>query len=504
MKLLSANQLKEIDAQTIINEPISSIGLMERAARNCLFRIIKFSEEESTYVIVCGKGNNGGDGLAIARLLNERDRKTTVAIINYTENETNEFKHNLNLLQEQNLSTIIDINSIEDLKQIDFRNKTTIDSILGIGINKPVDGLLKDVIEYINQTATTVISIDVPSGMFPDAINDKNTIINASKTITFQLPKYNFVFPENLQKIGSFDVIDIGLDIKAIDNATTQHYFVSKKTIKLLFKKRNIYAHKGNFGHALLICGSKGMFGSAQLSARACLRAGAGLLTIKIPAGAVISMQTNLPEAMVIADEEENFISSLPDLNKFTSVGIGCGIGQEKQTQNVLKLLIQNVKSPLVLDADALNILSENKTWLSFLPKYSILTPHPKEFDRLCGAHTLAYQRLNSAKEFAIKYQVIIVLKGIYTACVMPDGNVFFNSTGNPGLAKAGSGDTLTGIITGLLARGYAPNHAAVLGVYLHGLAADLCLKKNHVESLLASDVIEKIPKAFNKMDGYN
>jgi NAD(P)H-hydrate epimerase len=226
-----------------------------------------------------------------------------------------------------------------------------------------------------------------------------------------------------------------------------------------------------------------------------------GLLSLKVPACGLSIIQQSLPEAICLEDEEINFISSLPDVSHYSAIGIGCGIGREKQTQNVLKLLIQNYSGKLVIDADALNILSENKTWLSFLPAFTILTPHPKEFDRIAGTHTNSFERFKTAQELAKKYRIIIVLKGANTACIMPDGNVFFNSTGNPGLAKGGSGDALTGIITGLLARGYAPNHAVLLGVFIHGLAADLALNKNHVESLLISDVIDKLPKAFQKID---
>ena len=504
MKILSAKQIKEIDAATIANEPISSIELMERAARSCLFKILKHADEETDFTILCGKGNNGGDGLAIARMLTDRGKNVSVLILEYTNNESPEFKHNLELISKQNQAKLFHINTLEQYKQIDLSKSIVIDAILGIGANKAVDGLLKDVIEQLNSENHFVISIDIPSGMFPDEINEKNTIVRANKTLTFQVPKYNFVFPENIAKTGELDILDIGLDSKEIQNTATKNYFSDKVIIKELLLTRSLFSHKGNFGHALLICGSKGMMGASQIAARACLRSGAGLLSVKVPGCGLNVIQTSLPEAMAIADDENDFITSLPDISKYNAIGIGCGIGTDKQTQNVLKLLIQNSPIPLLIDADALNILADNKTWFSFLPKYSILTPHPKEFDRLAGAHTNTYQRLNSAKEFAQKYQVIIVLKGIFTACIMPDGNVFFNSTGNPGLAKGGSGDTLSGIITGLLARGYAPNHAAILGVYVHGFAADLCLEKNHIESLLASDVIEKLPKAFSKIYDYH
>lgn len=500
MKILSAQQIKEADKRTIENEPISSIDLMERAARACLFRILRLSDDEHEYLIFCGKGNNGGDGLAIARMLAERNIPVEVCIIEHTQNASEDFSTNLTRLQEQGKVSLKNISSVEDLQKTETGGKTIIDAVLGTGINKGTEGLIAKTIEHINASGSKVISIDLPSGLIPDTDNERNVIIKANRTLSFQLPKFAFMFPENAQYIGNFELLDIGLDEKFISDQPCNHFFVTKDIIDhlLLYRKKN--AHKGNFGHVLLLCGSNGKIGAAEMAAMACLRSGTGLLTVHVPSCGYTILQSQVPEAMISSDPEENFISILPDISHFNAIGIGCGIGTEKQTQNILKLLIQNSARPLVIDADALNILSENKTWLAFLPKYSILTPHPKEFDRIAGAHSTSYQRLQSAVELAAKFGIIIVLKGVYTAIVMPDGNVFFNSTGNPGLAKGGSGDTLTGIITGLLARGYAPNHAAILGVYLHGMAADLALKKNHVESLIARDVIDKIPKAFRKI----
>ncbi|MCD6067428.1 MAG: hypothetical protein K0S33_2254 [Bacteroidetes bacterium] len=500
MKILSATQLKEADQYTIANEPVPSIELMERAARACLFRILRYGDDDTEYSIFCGKGNNGGDGLAIARMLSERSLQVSVYIVEHTSNKSPDFTENLRLLTKQGKVSIQYIASKEDLAAVVTENKLVIDALLGTGISKPAEGIVAEVIGFINSSRCKVISIDVPSGMIPDTNNEGNTIIRANRTLSFQTPKLAFFFPENYAWYGSFEILDIGLDNAFIHELPCSYFFTDKEVIKqvLLFRKAN--AHKGNFGHALLVCGSTGKTGAAQLAARACLRSGAGLLTVHIPKSASIPMQTAVPEAMISHSEGEEYISDLPDVAPYAAIGVGCGLGTEKQTQNILKLLIQNSVRPLVIDADALNILSENKTWMAFLPKYSILTPHPKEFDRLAGAHSSSFDRLNSAKEMAAKNVIIIVLKGMYTAVVMPDGNVFFNSTGNPGLAKGGSGDTLTGIITGLLARGYAPNHAAIFGVYLHGMAADLALKKNHVESLLASDVIDKLPKAFEKI----
>jgi NAD(P)H-hydrate epimerase len=497
MKILSAAQIKEADKYTIVHEPVTSINLMERAARACLFRIFQYSESDTTYCIFCGKGNNGGDGLAIARMLADRGLSVNVYIVEHTHPASPDFLENLQRLKDQGMAAIHSIYSKEDIPETGLPKQTVIDALLGIGISKPVDGLLEEVIGHINRSNSFVIAIDIPSGMIPDAKNEGNIMIRAARTLTFQAPKLAFFFTENYAYSGGFEILRIGLDPVFIEGLPCSYFFTDESLIRQLLLHRQPNAHKGNFGHALLICGSMGKTGAAQLAAKACLRSGAGLLTMHIPKCAYAGMQVAIPEAMISLSEEENYISNLPDIAPYSAIGIGCGLGTEKQTQNILKLLIQNSARPLVIDADALNILSENKTWLAFLPKYSILTPHPKEFDRLAGAHTSSFERLKSAKDLAARHSIIVVLKGMHTAVVMPDGNIFFNSTGNPGLAKGGSGDTLTGIITGMLARGYAPNHAAILGVYIHGLAADIALRKSHVESLLASDVIEKIPFAF-------
>ena len=502
MKIINAKQIKELDAASIINEKITSVDLMERASKMCLTKILQYADEEKNYIIFCGKGNNGGDGLCIGRLLSDRNRKVIIYIINHREDASAEFYVQLESLKKNHEAIIHYIDEADQLLEINFKDAIVVDALIGSGLNKPAESLLLNCINYINQSSSFTISIDVPSGISADFPDIETSAVMADVTLTFQLPKFSFMFPEVRPFVGKMDILDIGLDIEFINQLDTPIHYINLPLIRKIKLTRPYIAHKGNFGHALLICGHKGMIGAAHISGKACLRAGAGLLTIKVPACGLNSMQQSLPEAMIIDDPENNFTSFLPDVSFYNAIGIGCGIGKEKQTQNILKLLIQNYSGKLVIDADALNILSENKTWLSFLPPYTILTPHPKEFDRLAGTHTNSFERFKTAQEFAKKHKIIIVLKGANTACIMPDGNVFFNSTGNPGLSKGGSGDALTGIITGLLARGYAPNHAVIMGVFIHGFAADLALKKNHEESLLITDVIEKIPKAFQKIDG--
>jgi hydroxyethylthiazole kinase-like uncharacterized protein yjeF len=501
MKILSAEQIKVCDAFTIKNEPIASIDLMERAATACIKHIVKNASIDSEFLIFCGKGNNGGDGLAIARFLIKRNYSVKVYVINHSENASEDFTINLERLKELKPEALFYIDKEEDLKPIEITTNTlVIDALFGTGLNKPLSGIVASLVNFINATKIFIISIDMPSGLYADKENDKeDVIVRSSLTLNFQFPKFSFFMPQNGIYVPEFEVLDIGLDKLFIQNISTPHFYITKSDLQPLLKHRAKFSHKGNFGHALLVAGAYGKMGASVIAAKACLRSGAGMLTVQTPKKGIEILQSSIPEAMVNADSNEELISELPHMDKITAVGIGPGIGTEAVTESVIKKLL-NYTLPMVFDADAINILANNKTWLSFLAPDTILTPHVKEFDRLTQKHINDFERLESAKQFAIKHRCILVLKSAYTQTVMPDGNVFFNSTGNAGLAKGGSGDTLTGIILGLLARGYTPPQAALIGVYLHGSAADSALKKIHIESLLATDVIAKLPKAFEKL----
>ena len=498
MKILSAAQIREADQQTISKEPIASVDLMERAAAACVQYIIEQSEPQSSFCIICGKGNNGGDGLAIARMLAHASYKVSVQILEYTSSSSADFDANLALLANIPGLHVKHIEYADELKINDDKHTVIIDAILGTGINKPVEGLIAEVIDKVNKSAQTIISIDVPSGLPVDEPMPKKwPVIQATTTLTFQQPKLMFLLPESGEYVGEMKVLDIQLDKAFIDSVDSQYYFVQDGDISPLLMKRKKFSHKGSFGHSLLIAGSYGKMGAAVLASHACLCSGTGLLTAHIPSCGYDILQTSLPEAMLSMDNNTEHISVMPSLEAYTAIGMGPGIGKDADTARVLKLLIQSAFANLVIDADALNIISENKTWLAFLPARTILTPHPKEFDRLTKVHTSSYERLKSAQTLAHKHSIIIVLKGAYTAVVLPDRSVRFNSTGNPALAKGGSGDVLTGIITALLARGYEAADAATIGVYLHGLAADIAIEDIHPESLLASDVIAHISDAF-------
>jgi NAD(P)H-hydrate epimerase len=498
IKIFSSEQIHQADKYTIEHEPVKSIDLMERAASACVTWIEAKFDTSLPFMIICGKGNNGGDGLAIARLLFEKKYHVAVVVINHSENASTDFSENLNRLNSKIKS--VEISTLDEFERtIAGENSfVVIDALFGSGLNRPVDGIAKQVIQHLNSLAVTKIAIDIPSGLFADIPNDKNDIVlNADYTLTFQFPKLSFMFAENAAYVGAFTILDIGLHKKYIADTNSNHLFVTQDFIHSLIHKRNPAAHKGNFGHALLFAGSYGKIGAAVLSAKACLRSGVGMLTLRIPKCGYTILQTTVPEAMIDTDIEDNFISDAVIIDKYNAIGVGPGIGTEKQTQNVLKLLIQNTTVPFVFDADAINILSENKTWLSFLPPNCIFTPHIKEFERLVGKCNNALERIEKQKEFSLKYSAYIVLKGAHTSISGPDGYVYFNSTGNPGMATAGSGDVLTGIITALKAQGYNSLYAAIIGVYMHGLAGDFAAEQKSQQAMIASDIIDNLPQSF-------
>lgn len=507
MKIIDVDQIRELDKYTIEQEPITSIELMERAALACVNWITDRYDTATEFKIFCGLGNNGGDGLAIARLLAAKKYTVHVFIINYSEKRSPDFLFNYERLKLSADNTIYmdEVSSVESFKN-SFQytpQSVLIDAIIGAGLKDPAKGLVTHVIDFVNQQPLPVISIDVPSGLYCDTLNNaKDHIVNAEFTLTFQFPKLSFMFTENAKYTGEFSILDIQLNAEHIRTLPTKNYFITKNDVQSFLKTRNAIAHKGVFGHALIVAGSKGKMGAAVLAAKACMRSGAGLLTVHSPNCGYDILQTSLPEAMVSCDTENDHITDNIRIEKYNAIGVGPGIGTDKQTQNVTKLLIQNSTVPLVLDADALNILSENKTWLAFIPANSILTPHPKEFERLAGKTENSMERLKTQREFSIKNGVYVVLKGAHTSISCPNGDVYFNSTGNPGMATGGSGDVLTGIITSLMAQGYSSQQSCLLGVYLHGLAGDFAAQARSEESMIASDIIEYLGEGFIFLKG--
>ncbi|HWY97642.1 MAG TPA: NAD(P)H-hydrate epimerase, partial [Bacteroidia bacterium] len=417
MKILNAKQLHDIDAFTIVNEPIASIDLMERAAKACVNWITTHFDKQMHFTIVCGLGNNGGDGLAISRLLYNEGYSVDVFIAPYFSKAADDFTANKKRLEAIEEIDIKEVENADDIILKTDKPNVIIDALLGSGLSRPVDGKLADVIQKINSLHCPVIAIDIPSGLMMEDNSkvDHKNIINANATLTFEAPKLSFMFAENASHVGDFFVLDIGLNKKFIAEQKALNYYVTGEMVAPLIRQRLKYSHKGNYGHVLLIAGSYGKIGAAVLSAKACLRSGVGLLTVHIPKCGYEILQITVPEAMVSIDEDEKEISGIKDLAQFNVIGVGPGIGTAKATQNALKLLIQS-KTHLVLDADALNILAENKTWLAFLPKGCIFTPHPGEFVRLVGKTSSGYDAYTLQREFAIKYNVYLVLKGAHTS----------------------------------------------------------------------------------------
>jgi len=494
--------VREADAYTIANEPLASADLMERAAKACFDYIKARWKKQVAVKIFCGMGNNGGDGLALGRMLAVAGYQVSVYRIVHANDASADFIVNEKRLLKVKRATYASINETSDFPVIQ-PDDLVIDAMIGSGLSRQASGLLADVIHLINASKALVVSIDIPSGLFADKpVVDahKASIVKASFTLSFQFPKQSFFFPENEQFVGLWNILDIGLHPDFIRSMDVKSSFIQQEDIKSIYKPRKRFAHKGHYGHALLIAGSKGKAGAAILASKACMASGVGLTTVYTPEHCLYPIQVSVPEAMVIACNDDNYIGGLPDLEKYDVIGVGPGIGLEIETGKTLKLLIQNAGRPLVIDADALNILADNPTWLSFLPAGSILTPHPGEFTRLAGKSSNGFERLEKAKEMAKRYNVYVLLKDAFSVLVCPDGNCYFNSTGNPGMASGGSGDVLTGIIASLLAQSYSPMHAALLAMYLHGMAGDIASRHKGFESLTASDIISNLPKAFRNM----
>lgn len=484
MKILTGTQIKEADRYTIEHEPISSIDLMERASNAIAEWICNNISKGSPLLFLIGKGNNGGDGLAVARILFHAGYDCSVYLPFEKEQLTSECGMNLERLPSY-IERITDINRISN-KHI------LIDSLLGTGVKGTLKEPLLSIIKKVNSSPNQVISIDLPSGMMSEFGNTEQKIIKADITLTLEFPKLAMLLPEAGEYCGEIITLPIGLSKEYIENTTSLYHYITEEYIQGIRLKREKFGHKGTYGHALLICGSKGMAGAATLATGAALRSGCGLVTTHIPCNERFAIQANYPSAMLSLDNEDYFSSVPKDLSKYLAIGIGCGLGQEYQTGEAFKeLLATSYKQPFVIDADALNILANNYHIKQRIPENSILTPHPGELKRLVGEWHNEEEKINLVRRYAANIKSIIIVKGAHTMICLPDGNCYFNSTGNSGMAKGGSGDVLTGYITGLLARGYNSAHAAILGVYAHGLAGDKAAARWGIESMNSKDIID-------------
>ena len=501
MKIFTRSQIHDLDQYTITHEPIESVDLMERAAKAVVTEFFRRWDSHTPVVVFAGPGNNGGDALAMARLLSEAGCNVTVYLFNISQRLSPECAANKErLLQLKKAVDLVEVTQEFDPPLLSS-GTVVVDGLFGSGLNKPLAGGFAALVKYINASSAPVLSIDVPSGLMTEdnTYNVRANIIRATLTVTFQQPKLSFLFAENQHFVGQLVVVDIGLSQEGIDSLPCSYELVQRQDVIGRMLHRHAFVHKGDMGHALLMAGSRGMAGAAILATRACLRSGVGKVTVRTLQSNVLPLQIAVPEAVLSVDNAD-YYSEPVDTDDYNAVGVGPGLGMAEGTAVTLIAQLRRTQCPVVADADALNILANHRAWLQQLPKEIILTPHPKEFDRMVGHSTDSYERLCKARDLARKLQAYVLLKGHYSALCMPDGQVVFNSTGNGGMATPGSGDVLTGIITALLTRGYRRPDACIVGMYLHGLAGDLAARELGVESLVASDLITYLPQAFRQL----
>jgi ADP-dependent NAD(P)H-hydrate dehydratase / NAD(P)H-hydrate epimerase len=505
MKLLPTPQIRSADEMTLQEQGLSSLELMERAAYGCAEWVMKRLNRSYSFIFVCGTGNNGGDGLAMARMLHENGYSVRVWLVNFASFRSDDNSSNLTSFQTLAPELITDIDDPIKLPDIP-QNALLVDAMFGSGLSRPLAGDYAKLISVLNELSAQRIAIDVPSGLSCDALpSPSDTVFHADHTLCFQQYKRSFLHPEAGSITGEVHLIDIGLSKTAIQQAETPFHTQSRPEIMPLHRFRSDFAHKGSCGHVLLAAGSRNMMGAAILSGKAVLRSGAGKVSVWVPSGSQL-IQQSIPEALVITNDSLshfNSTSEMPDFSGFQAIGIGPGIGTHPETATWFEQVLRKVTTPLLLDADALNILANRPDLMPKLPPNTILTPHPGEFRRLFGEHPDSMQAADSALDLAVQHKLIIVLKGRYTTISCPEGNQYYNLSGNSGMATAGSGDVLTGIITGLLAQGYPPVDAARLGVYLHGHAGDLALQSGSRESLIASDITQHLGAAFRYVTRY-
>ena len=503
MKIFTGAQIKELDTYTIEHEPIRSIDLMERASKVVTRVITERWDSRTPVVVFAGPGNNGGDALAVARMLGEQGYSVSVYLFNIHNKLSDECTINKKRLGDgRRVKDFIEVTLDFDPPRLDAQT-LVVDGLFGSGLNKPLSGGFASLVKYINQSPCQVVSIDLPSGLMTEdnTYNIPANIIKANLTLTFGQKKLSMLLADNQHYLGEVRVLDIMLSQEYIARSDAQYVVVEEQDIRRRLRPRGEFSHKGQMGHALIIAGSYGMTGAAILATKACLRSGVGKVTVRTPKRNYSIMQISVPEAVLQMDHEESYFSEPVDTQAFDAVGIGPGIGTQEHTAIALIAQIRRAHCPLLIDAHALNIMANHRAWMQQLPQGIIMTPHPAEFDRLSGSVSNGcYDRLSKARDMAERLGAYVILKGHYTAICLPDGHVIINPTGNAGMATAGCGDVLAGIITGLLARGYNQADACMLGVYLHGLAGDLAARELGQESLVAGDLIKYLPKAFIKV----
>ena len=501
MKIFTSAQVHELDNYTIQHEPIKSIDLMERAAKALTDAITEQWGKSVSVVVFAGPGNNGGDALAVARMLTEQGYQVQTFLFNVTGRLSPDCAENKKRLLDKKSRQFVEVTQEFDPPLLE-KGMLVVDGLFGSGLNKPLTGGFASLVKYINGSSAEVVSIDMPSGLMTEdnTYNVRANIIRADMTLTIGQKKLCMLFAENQVFIGRLKVLDIKLSKEGIEKIESQYTMLEEADVRPLLLPRDPFAHKGSMGNALLIAGSYGMAGAAVLSAKACLRSGAGKVICHSPRKNVPILQVAVPEAVLQIDHEETTFSETVETKDFQALGIGPGLGTSEQTAVAVITQLKRAQCPIVCDADAINVISTHPSWLQQLPKDIIMTPHPKEFDRLEGHSSNSYERLSKACDLSQRLQAYIILKGHHSALCCPDGHIVFNTTGNAGMATAGSGDVLTGLLTGLLAQGYGRREACIIGMYLHGLAGDIAARDLGEEGLIARDLIKYLPKAFKKL----
>lgn len=503
MKIFPTEKIKKIDRYTIDYEPIASIDLMERAASAITREIIDQWDNRRQVVVFAGPGNNGGDALAVARMLTQGGYTVDSYLFNPKNHLSPDCAINRERLKKSNAKLHEVINEFVPPRL--HKDMLVIDGLFGSGLQRPLENAYASVVQYINASGAIIVSIDIPSGMMGEdnRFCSRQNIIHPALTLTLQFPKLAFFTSEECPLTGNWKILDIGLHHDIIEKEDTPYYYIQPAEVAEWIKKRERFSDKYDYGHLLVVAGSRGMAGAASMTARAALHSGAGLVSIHSAARCETILQTALPEAIFEADDNENHISDIQLTRRYNSIAIGPGLGTHTDTREAFIRLLPQLTYHIVVDADALNLMQGNATTLSLLPRQSIITPHHREFDRLFGESTTQYERLQKAVEMSRHYQIVIVLKGAHTAIVSPEGKIYFNGTGNPGMATAGSGDTLTGIIGALLCQRYEPLKAAILGVVLHGLAGDIAARNESEEYIIAGDICRCLGQAFQELHAY-
>lgn len=498
LPLLTSKQIREADAYTIANEPITSVDLMERAAKAFVGWFINhFPDKKQAISVYCGTGNNGGDGLAIARMLHHHQYKAVnIKITRFSDKASDDFNANLKRLHNSSIP-LIEIKPGD--KPVAEESQIIIDAMLGSGLDRPLAGEYKTIVDHLNGLNKTVVAVDVPTGFFTEGeIKPGNTVLKADLAITFQQARINFLLPESAPFIDCWEAVNIGIDEKFVQSLNSPYQFVEEKDIRQLIKPRHKFSNKGTYGHALLVAGQAKTMGAALLSSAGCAYAGCGLTTACVPESGLTALNSYLPEIMAIIRQGDD----VPEIKweQFSAMGIGPGLGTDQYALDLLIYIFTNYKKPVVIDADALNLLAQNKQLWGLIPEGSVITPHMKEFDRLFGEHTNWWRRLQTCLQKANDHKINIVLKNDYTISVTPGGRAYFNSTSNAAMASGGMGDVLTGIITSLLAQGYSPEEACIIGNYVHGKAGDELALPNRMNVVLPGKLAAQLPVTMAKL----